>query len=94
VAATLKDGELTRATRLHLYRLRNSLGYPRLALIVPKRLAPRSVRRNRIRRLMREAFRLRQEHLGGWDYVLRLVKKDEPLMSRAEIEALLLRCDG
>jgi ribonuclease P protein component len=94
VAAALKNGVLTRATRLYLYRSRNSLGYPRLALIVPKRLAPRSVTRNRIRRLMREAFRIRQDRLGGWDYVLRLVKTDASAISRAEIETLLLRCDA
>ena len=92
VAATLKGGKVVRATRFHLYRLSGTADYPRLALIVPKRLAPRSVTRNRIRRLVREAFRLRQQKLGPLDCVVRLVKApgDAPV-TRDEIEALLLR---
>ena len=81
---------MTRAARLHLYRLPSSVDYPRLALVVPKRLAPRAVTRNRIRRLVREAFRLQQPRLGGHDCVVRLVKApgDTPV-TREEIEALL-----
>jgi ribonuclease P protein component len=83
---------LTRAARLCLYRLPNSLGFPRLALVVPKRLVPRAATRNRIRRLIREAFRLQQRGLGGSDCVVRLVKGsgDAPV-TREEIETLLLR---
>jgi ribonuclease P protein component len=92
VAAVLKGGRSTRTARLSLYRLPNSLAYPRLALVVPKRLAPRAVTRNRIRRLIREAFRLQQQGLGGSDCVVRLVKVtgDAPV-TREEIEALLHR---
>jgi len=92
VAATLKGGKIVRAARFHLYRLATALGYPRLALVVPKRLAPRAVTRNRIRRLVREAFRMHQEQLGTLDCVVRLVKApgDTPV-TRAEIEALLGR---
>jgi len=88
----LKSGKPTRATRLHLYRLPNSLAYPRLALVVSKRFAPRAVTRNRIRRLIREAFRLQQVGLGGSDCVVRLARApgDAPV-AREEIEALLLR---
>jgi len=92
VAATLKGGKVVRAARFHVYRLATSLGYPRLALVVPKRLAPRAVTRNRIRRLVREAFRMHQEQLGALDCVVRLMKApgDAPV-TRAEIEALLVR---
>jgi ribonuclease P protein component len=88
----LKTGRTTRAARLHLYRLPNAIARPRLALIVPKRLAPRAVARNRIRRLIREAFRLQQHRIAGHDCVVRLVKAagDTPV-TRDEIEALLLR---
>jgi len=91
----LKRGRLTRAVRLCLYRLPNSLAHPRLALVVPKRLAPRATSRNRIRRLIREAFRLQQQRLGGNDCVVRLVKAsgDAPV-TREEIETLLLRSVG
>jgi ribonuclease P protein component len=81
-----------RATRFHLYRLSNAFDYPRLALVVPKRLAPRAVTRNRIRRLVREAFRLQGERLGALDCVVRLMRApgDTPV-TREEIETLLAR---
>ena len=86
----LKGGRPTRTARLSLYRLPNSLAYPRLALVVPKRLAPRAVTRNRIRRLIREAFRLQQQRLGGSDCVVRLVKMTSGgPVTREEVEALL-----
>jgi ribonuclease P protein component len=90
VDAALKGGKVTRAARFHLYRLSGPVEYPRLALVVPKRLAPRAVTRNRIRRLVREAFRLQQPRLGGLDCVVRLVKAPGAMpVTRAEIEALL-----
>lgn len=83
---------MIRAARFHLYRLPSSFDYPRLALVVPKRLAPRAVTRNRIRRLVREAFRVQQPRLGSLDCVVRLMKPpgDAPV-TREEIEALLAR---
>jgi ribonuclease P protein component len=50
------------------------------------------VTRNRIRRLVREAFRLQCGRLGARDCVVRLVKApgDAPV-TLAEIEALLAR---
>jgi len=92
VAATLKGGKVVRAARFHLYRLPTAFGYPRLALVVPKRLAPRAVTRNRIRRLVREAFRMHQARLGALDCVVRLMRApgDTPVTC-AEIEALLAR---
>jgi ribonuclease P protein component len=92
VAATLKSGKTIRAARFQLYRLPTSLDYPRLALVVPKRLAPRAVTRNRIRRLVREAFRVQSRQLGPVDCVVRLVKAPgEAPVTLAEIEALLAR---
>ncbi|MGH8699976.1 MAG: ribonuclease P protein component [Burkholderiales bacterium] len=92
----MKGGKVTRAARFYVYRLSNPLGCPRLALVVPKRLAPRAVTRNRIRRLIREAFRLQQHRLGALDCVVRMMKApgDRPV-TRDEIEALFVRnADG
>jgi ribonuclease P protein component len=85
----LKSGRLERSPRLHLYRLPNAVGRARLALIVPKRLAARAVLRNRIRRLVREAFRLGQARIGAQDCVVRLVGAPgkEPL-TLGEVEAV------
>lgn len=47
-------------------------GVARLGVIVAKKLARSSVERNRIKRLMREAFRQHAQASSGWDMVLRL----------------------
>jgi len=47
----------------------------RLGLVIGKKQAPRAVTRNLIKRLAREAFRLRRAELGGWDILLRLHAK-------------------
>lgn len=76
-----------------LHVLGNSFGYPRLALVVPKRLVKRAVERNRIRRLGREAFRQRQDQLGGRDFVLRLTRTPEGrAVTFLEIDALFASC--
>ncbi len=50
----------------------NGLGYGRLGMIVPKRLVVSAVKRNRIKRLIRECFRQRQSELAGLDIIARL----------------------
>ncbi|EIF29373.1 RNase P protein component [Burkholderia sp. Ch1-1] len=73
----------------------------RLGLVIGKKYAPRAATRNLVRRIAREAFRLRRADFGGWDVLLRLHtrfdKKALPSASspplralcRSEIEALL-----
>jgi ribonuclease P protein component len=75
----------------------------RLGLVIGKKFAPRAVTRNLIKRLAREAFRMRRTELGGWDILLRLhtkidrkampSAKSPPLrtLCREEIESLLDR---
>ncbi|HLR86738.1 MAG TPA: ribonuclease P protein component [Wenzhouxiangella sp.] len=43
---------------------------PRIGLAVSRRVAPRAVDRNRIRRCIRETFRLRRARLEPRDYVV------------------------
>lgn len=49
----------------------NDLSYPRLGLVVGKKVAKRAVKRNYIKRSVREWFRLHQQELGSMDYVVR-----------------------
>jgi ribonuclease P protein component len=44
----------------------------RLGLVIGKKFAPRAATRNLVRRIAREAFRLRADDFGGWDILLRL----------------------
>ena len=50
----------------------NSLAYSRLGLIVAGKVVRRAVGRNRVKRLLREVFRARQQDLAGLDLVVRL----------------------
>ena len=48
----------------------NTLGRPRLGVIIGKRAAKLAVQRNRFKRTVRESFRLRNEKLANWDYLV------------------------
>lgn len=50
----------------------NGLDHARLGLIIPKKIIATSVGRNRVKRLLREGFRLHQAELTGLDVVARL----------------------
>ena len=72
---------------LMLYALPNQLGHPRLGMSVNRKVGT-AVRRNRIRRLIRESFRLLQHDLPqGYDLVV-VVRPHEPLIL-AEYQKLL-----
>jgi len=55
----------------------NGLDYARLGMIVPKKILATAVARNRVKRLIREAFRLNQSELKGLDVVARIKSKTE-----------------
>ena len=65
----------------------NAFGVPRLGLIVPKRVFPRAVDRNRMKRVLRELFRGRQALLGSRDILIRVTATKPAL---AEIEQCLV----
>lgn len=70
----------------------------RLGLIIAKRHAAQAVTRNAIKRVIREAFRLKRQHLPPKDFVFRLHSKVAPAsltelkkQVRAEVDTLLER---
>ena len=48
----------------------NGLDHPRIGMVIGKKSVKLSVERNRLKRLIRESFRLNQDLLGGWDIVV------------------------
>ena len=66
----------------------NSLGHPRIGLTIAKKNVRRAHERNRIKRLTRESFRLRQHELPAMDFVVVAKKGVADLDNRALSEAL------
>jgi len=48
----------------------NDLDHPRLGLVIGKKSVKLSVERNRLKRVIRNSFRLSQDNLVGWDIVV------------------------
>ena len=79
----------------------NNLGHARLGLAVPKKAIKLAVGRNRVKRIFRESFRLRQHEFPNIDIVV-IAKSGISNLDNAEINALLeklwrklcRRCNG
>ena len=70
-----KENERARTDSLLVMARPNAFGQARLGMIVAKRLLPRAVDRNRVKRCVRETFRLQRGDLPACDFVIRLVAK-------------------
>lgn len=56
---------------LAIHYRHNHFGWPRLGLVVAKKVARLAVQRNYMKRVLRELFRLRQQQLQSVDLVIR-----------------------
>ena len=53
-----------------IYAAKNTLGHARVGLVVSKKVSKKAVIRNRIKRQVRESFRLQQNDFGAIDFVV------------------------
>jgi ribonuclease P protein component len=72
----------------------NQLEHPRLGLIVPKKIIPTAVGRNRVKRLLREDFRLHQDHIAGLDVIARLQAAGDETRLRQDFLQGLTACQA
>ena len=87
-----RSGRRARGDVLTVVAVPNELGYTRLGLSVGKVIWKSAVRRNRVRRVFREAFRLEQHELpSGFDLVLIPSRKRlEPELAATRAELVRL----
>ncbi|MEC8513472.1 MAG: ribonuclease P protein component [Planctomycetota bacterium] len=69
-ARIYRDGMRARGEAMIVVGAPNGLGHPRLGLSVGKRIWKSAVKRNRVRRVFREAFRLSAAELPHLDLVM------------------------
>ena len=73
---------------LTIYALRNSLSHTRIGVSLPRKVGT-AVRRNRIKRLLREGFRLWQKQLPTCLDVVIVVRPHEPKQLKEYQDALM-----
>ncbi|MEM5327281.1 ribonuclease P protein component [Paraburkholderia sp. JHI2823] len=102
-ARLLKTDEFSSVFRLRPWRRTEHFvvyGRPtgneaRLGLVIGKKFAPRAVTRNLVRRIAREAFRVRRAQFEGFDLLLRLhTKFDRKALPCASSPGLKALCRG
>nr|WP_074202501.1 ribonuclease P protein component [Nitrosomonas cryotolerans] len=81
---------------LQVYAKPNNATFSRLGLIVAKRIERRAVRRNRVKRVLREAFRMTQQDsdVRKMDWVVRLrrpITRNDSFHLAIEVKLLMLQ---
>ncbi|QEQ98258.1 ribonuclease P protein component [Neptunomonas concharum] len=69
----------------------NELGHPRLGFVISKKNVRRAVKRNRVRRIIRESFRLNQHNLPAVDMIV-LARPGLGDMESADLQPLIKKC--
>ncbi|MEQ1592724.1 MAG: ribonuclease P protein component [Thiobacillaceae bacterium] len=86
-----KQNERARTDSLLVMARPNGLTYARLGMVIAKRLQPRAVDRNRVKRCVRETFRLQRLDLPACDFVVRLIAKPVAGKEARDLARTLIR---
>lgn len=92
-AAVFRFKRQASSLHLQIYAKPNELFYSRIGLIVSKKIERRAVKRNKIKRLLRETFRtFEKKDAMGMDWIMRLrrpISRGEGAQVVAEIKLLM-----
>lgn len=69
----------------------NNLGHSRLGFVISKKNIRQAVKRNRVRRIIRESFRLNQHNLPEMDMII-LARQGLGEMENDQIQKLIKKC--
>ena len=83
--ALFESGKRIHSEHLTVIHCGNTSGVRRLGLVVGKRAAKTAVRRNRMKRLLREFFRLNKHRLPASQDILIVARKDFSSMKRQDL---------
>ena len=99
--AVFKRGKRLFSACFALCYLKTERDYPRLGMMISKKQCALAVRRNRIKRITREHFRLHQQELTGFDVVVWLRSSTKAISDQEQTECLknlfaqlLTQCGG
>ena len=87
----LRRGKLERGEFWDFRFIPNTLGYARLVLVISKRHVPRAVRRNRLRRVIREFFRQQGATGTSKDLMIRFDSRDFGFHAGKRVSCRVLR---
>jgi ribonuclease P protein component len=74
IQTVCKKGRKLSSPFLALYSVKNTLDHPRLCVSVSKKQIPKAYLRHRIKRIVRESFRMKQHELPPADMVVIIYK--------------------
>lgn len=69
----------------------NDLGHPRLGFVISKKNIRKAVKRNRVRRIIRESFRLNQHNLPSVDMII-MARQGLGELENDEVHKLMKKC--